>query len=260
MIPSNGVGAGGLPPLKCGATFDGQLDSPPARPHLNYVIFRPCLPVRVTKAPAGPHYVHEIKADGFRLIALREGTAVKLYSRGGTNWSRRYPLIAEALGHLRISSVSLDGEAVILDRNGRHDFDALWNHSRDDEARLLAFDIVELNGEDYRQKPLLVRKRRLARLLAKVRDGLEYVEHLTGDGATIFDHACRLGLEGIVSKHVAHPYRSGRSRSWRKVKNPVHPSIVRVREAFEAERRRSSTAGTMAGFSRSSIAMPLPLK
>jgi len=161
---------------------------------------------------------------------------IKLYSRGGTNWSRRYPLISQALGQLRISSNGLDGEAVILDRNGRHDFDALWSHSRDHEARLPTFDIVEINGEDYRQRPLLKRKRRLARLLAKARDGLEYVEYLTGDGATIFDHACRLGLEGIVSKHAAHPYRGGQSRSWRKVKNPLHPSIARVREAFEAER------------------------
>ena len=202
------------------------------------MIFRPCLPIRAAKAPAGPHYVHEIKADGFRLIARREGSVIKLYSRGGTNWSRRYPLIAEALGQLRISSVSLDGEAVTIDGNGRHDFDALWNHSRDDETRLLAFDIIELNGEDYRQKPLLERKRRLVKLLAMPCDGLEYVEHLTGDGATIFDHACRLGLEGIVSKHVAHPYRSGPSRSWRKVKNPLHSSVARVREAFEAERQR----------------------
>ncbi|MBV9751847.1 MAG: DNA ligase [Hyphomicrobiales bacterium] len=177
-----------------------------------------------------------------RMIARCEGKAVKLYSKNGFDWSRRYPLIAEALGQLRISSIVLDGEAVILDPNGRHDFDALWSHSRDDEARMLAFDLVELNGEDYRQKPLLERKRRLARLLAKTRHGLEYVEHLTGAGATIFDHACRLGLEGIVSKHVAHPYRSGPSRSWRKVKNPLHPSIARVREAFEAERQRRKAA------------------
>ncbi|MBV9591547.1 MAG: DNA ligase [Hyphomicrobiales bacterium] len=202
------------------------------------MIFRPCLPTRVAKPPTGPHFIHEIKADGFRLIARREGKVIKLYSRGGTNWSRRYPLITEAMGQLRISSVVLDGEAVTFDRNGRHDFDALWSHRRDDEARMLAFDIIELNGEDYRRKPLLDRKRRLARLLAKARDGLEYVEHLNGDGATIFDHACRLGLEGIVSKHVAHPYRGGPSRSWRKVKNPQHPSIARFREAFEVERQR----------------------
>ena len=64
------------------------------------------------------------------------------------------------------------------------------------------------------------------------------MEHLTGDGTMIFEHACRLGLEGIVSKHGDHPYRSGPSRSWRKVKNPAHPSIVRVREAFEAKGRK----------------------
>jgi len=202
--------------------------------------FSPCLPQRVKRAPSGPHYIHEIKADGFRLIARREGKAVKLYSRGGTNWSRRYPLIADAIGGLRVSSIVLDGEAVILDRAGRDDFNTLWARTRDHEACLFTFDLLELNGEDYRTRPLLERKRRLARLLKAPRDGLGYVEHLTGHGATIFEHACRLGLEGIVSKHVAHPYRSGPSRSWRKVKNPEHPSITRVREAFEAERPRAT--------------------
>ena len=151
--------------------------------------------------------------------------------------------IAYAIGSLRVTSVVLDGEAVVLDSYGRHDFDALWHRTRDHEARLLVFDLLELNGEDLRGRRLRERKKRL-----------------DWDGGTIFAHAGGLGLEGIVSKHADHPYRSGRSRSWRKVKNPAHPSIVRVREAFEAERRRSSTAGTMAGFSRSSIAMPLPLK
>jgi len=204
--------------------------------------FSPCLPKRVKRAPSGDCWLHEIKADGFRLIARRVGKAVKLYSRGGTNWSRRYPLIADAIGGLRVSSIVLDGEVVVLGRDGSHAFDELWSRSRDPEALLFAFDLLELNGEDYRPRPLLERKRRLARLLKAPRDGLGYVEHLDGDGMTIFEHACRLGLEGIVSKHVAHPYRSGPSRSWRKVKNPAHPSIARVREAFEAERRRAARA------------------
>ena len=133
-------------------------------------------------------------------------------------------------------------------------------HARDQEGSLLAFDVLELNGEDWRGRPLLERKKRLAKLVTRARDGLSYVKHLTGDDSTIFAHVCRLGLEGIVSKHADHPYRSGRSRSWRKVKKPAHPCIVRVREAFEAERRRGSSAGAMAGTSRSSLAMPLPLK
>jgi len=200
--------------------------------------FCPCIPQRVKRAPSGEHWLHEIKHDGFRLIARRVGKTVKLYSKGGGQWSSRYPLIAEAIAGLRVSSIVLDGEAVILDHAGNHDFDALWQRTHDHEARLLAFDLLELNGEDYRTRPLIERKKCLARLLKAPRAGLGYVEHLTGDGMTIFEHACRLGLEGIISKHADHPYRGGPTRSWRKVKNPAHPSIIRIREAFEAERRR----------------------
>ena len=108
------------------------------------MIFYPCIPVRVLKAPVGDNWLHEIKHDGFRLIAHRLGKTVTLYSRGGTDWSRRYPLIADAIGRLRISSGILDGEAVILDHLGKYDFDALWQRTRDHEARLLAFDLIEL--------------------------------------------------------------------------------------------------------------------
>jgi bifunctional non-homologous end joining protein LigD len=166
-----------------------------------------CLPLRVKRAPSGDCWLHEIKHDGFRLIARRTDKTVKLYSKGGSNWPSRYPLIADAIGALRVSSIMLDGEVVLLDRNGSHDFDALRSRARDHEARLLAFDLLELNGEDYRDRPLLERKRRLARLLKAPRDGLGYVEHLTGECAMIFEHVCRLGLEGIVSKRTEHPYR-----------------------------------------------------
>ena len=103
--------------------------------------------------------------------------------------------------------------------------------------RLAAFDLLELDGEDYRQKPLLERKRRLRKLLERPRDGIEYVEHLEGDGAAIFEQACQLGLEGIVSKHIGMRYQAGPSKTWVKVKNRKHPAILRVKEAFERERR-----------------------
>jgi len=119
-----------------------------------------------------------------------------------------------------------------------HDFDKLWSNCFDDTVRLCAFDLLELNGEDYRAKSLAERKKRLARLLAKPRDGIEYVEHLEGDGRRIFKHAGKLGLEGIVSKRVDMPYRSGPSKSWLKIKNPKHPAMMRIQEAFEHERMR----------------------
>ena len=132
--------------------------------------FQPCLPTRVMKAPTGERWIHEIKHDGFRLIARRVGPTVKLYTRRGCDWSKRYPLIVEAIARLRVSSIVLDGEAMCFDRQGGHDFDALWNRTNDHHARLCAFDLLELNGEDYRQRPLLERKKRLARLLKMARD------------------------------------------------------------------------------------------
>ena len=114
-----------------------------------------------------------------------------------------------------------------------HDFDKLWNRTHDHEAKLCAFDLLELDGEDYRPKPLAERKKKLFKLLRRAWRGIEYVEHLEGDGAVIFEHACKLGLEGIVCKRIDLPYRPGPSKSWIKVKNKKHPAMLRVKEAFE---------------------------
>jgi bifunctional non-homologous end joining protein LigD len=91
--------------------------------------------------------------------------------------------------------------------------------------------VLELDGEDFRPRPLHARKTRLEQLLAKAPAGTQYNEHVEGDGQVVFDHACKLGLEGIVSKHREHPYRSGRSKTWLKVKNPAAPGVTR----FERE-------------------------
>jgi ATP-dependent DNA ligase len=203
--------------------------------------YPPCLPPRILKAPFGERWVHEIELDGFCLIARRTGATVKLYSKRGCDWSKHYPLIAEGIGQLRVSSVVLDGEVMCFDQKGGHDFDALWNRAHDHHARLCAFDLLELNGEDYRQRPLLERKKRLARLLKKPWAGLEYVEHLKGDGPIIFEHACKLKLEGIVSKRIDLSYCGGPSKDWLKTKNRAHPAIMRVKEAFKEERRQPHT-------------------
>ena len=162
-------------------------------------------------------------------------TCVFLQSREA-DYSKRYPLVVEAINRLRVSSIVLDGEAVWIGADGLPDFDALWNRTDDARVLLFAFDLLELNGEDYRAKPLLDRKQRLTKLLSKDKTGIRYVEHLAGDGPTIFEHSCKLGLEGIVSKRVDLPYESGPSKAWQKVKNKDHPAMKRVREAFERER------------------------
>jgi bifunctional non-homologous end joining protein LigD len=96
---------------------------------------------------------------------------------------------------------------------------------------LYAFDLLELNGEDMRPLPLRERKARLERLLSRSRTGIVFNDHTDEDGATIFQQACKMGLEGIVSKRLSAPYRSGQSRDWIKVKNPDSPAMIRAREA-----------------------------
>jgi bifunctional non-homologous end joining protein LigD len=193
--------------------------------------FEPCLPTKATKAPSGEQWVHEVKHDGYRLIARRVDDRVSLYTKGGYNWAARYPRIVAALSLLKVKSVVIDGEVTWINGDGASDFNALHSRAYDNWAPLCAFDLLELNGEDYRSRPLLERKRTLKKLLGKGKGGLQYVDHLEGDGQAIFEHICRMGLEGIVSKRIDAPYRPGPSKSWIKVKNRKHPALMRVAEA-----------------------------
>jgi bifunctional non-homologous end joining protein LigD len=155
--------------------------------------------------------VHEIKHDGYRLIVRRDGEAVRLFTRRGYDWTERYPAIASAAAKLKARSFTLDGEAVVAGADGVAVFDALHRRGRVTDAILQAFDLLELDGEDLRPLPLGQRKKRLARLLARVRLGW-LNQHTDEIGAVVFLYACKMGLEGIVSKRLAAPYRSGRFR------------------------------------------------
>jgi ATP-dependent DNA ligase len=187
----------------------------------------PCIPTRVSKPPVGPHWIHEIKHDGYRMIArLRDGR-VRLFTRRGYDWTERYPRIREALAGLRAASATIDGEAVFCGPDGVAVFDRLHSRAHDGEVILYAFDLLELDGADLRPHPLDERKAALAQLLHRARIGLHLVEHLAGDGVTVFAHACRMGLEGIVSKRRDHGYRSGPSKAWLKVKNPTASGALR---------------------------------
>src|SRR3954469_8369087 len=148
-------------------------------------LYQPCLPTRAMKAPTGPLWVHEIKIDGFRIVARKVGGVVRLQTKQGYDYSKRFPRIVEGLLRLRVTSIVLDGEAACF-TDMTEDFDKLWNRTHDHEAKLCAFDLLELNGEDYRPKPLLERKQKLFKMI-KRQAGFEYVEHLKGDGATIFE-------------------------------------------------------------------------
>src|SRR5215470_3360444 len=184
----------------------------------------PCLPTKTDTLPSGGQWLHEIKHDGFRIIARKTGERVRLYSRPGNDLTYRFPLIVDALSRLRSRSCIIDGEAVACDDNGVASFDLVRHHRANESIFLYAFDLIELNGDDLRRDPLEVRKATLRSMLAKAALGLRFNEHIEGDGPTIFAHACKMGLEGIVSKRKDSAYRSGRSPDWLKMKNPAAPA------------------------------------
>jgi bifunctional non-homologous end joining protein LigD len=185
----------------------------------------PCQPIVAKQPPSGPGWAHELKHDGYRLqIHVREGR-VRLYTINGANWSKRYPLIAEAAARIQGSAI-MDAEVVWLDSEGMANFDAL--HSRVNDAVACAFDLLMLNGEDFRRRSFAERKAALRKALQRARRGIQYVAHTEGDGGEMFKAVCKLGLEGIVSKKLDAPYRSGPSKLWLKVKNPKAPAATRV--------------------------------
>jgi ATP-dependent DNA ligase len=190
----------------------------------------PCLPTLRQKPPVGDGWLHEIKHDGYRLIVRKADDKVRVYTRRGNDWTDRFPQIVDAVLALKPRSIVLDGEAVVCGEGGVSDFNRLRVHGANDEAFLYAFDLLELDGEDCRREQLVDRKGTLERLLRKARAGIRYSEHLTSDGAAIFASACKMGLEGIVSKRRDSRYQSGRSRDWIKVKNPESPAMLRLQE------------------------------
>jgi bifunctional non-homologous end joining protein LigD len=137
---------------------------------------------------------------------------------------------------------------VCCDDNGVPSFDRI-RYLHDASVFLYAFDLIELNGDDLRRDPLEVRKATLASIVAKASPGIRFNEHIEGDGPTVFAHACKLGLEGIVSKRKDSPYRSGRSPDWLKMKNPNAPAVKREEEEdWGKKRTEMSTLRTLFTF------------
>ena len=195
--------------------------------------FEFCLPTLGKSVPAGDDWFHEIKYDGFRIRVERDGDQVRLITRGGYDWTRRYPWIVEAALKNRHKHFVIDGEAVILGVDGVSDFNALHSNRQNAEVQLCAFDVLAIGGEDLRALPLSTRKTNLERLLRGRPDGIFVSPFEVGAiGPDLFRAACRMGLEGLVSKRADRPYRGGRSPHWIKVKNRLHHAFERVKESF----------------------------
>jgi bifunctional non-homologous end joining protein LigD len=185
----------------------------------------PARPIHASKPPSRPNWVHEIKHDGYRLIVRREGPTVRLYTRNAYDWTAKLPAIAAAAGRIKAKSFTIVGEAVVLGPDGLSRFDELRRREAARTAILYAFDLIEHDGEDLRDRPFLDRKAALARLLRDTEAGILINEHVVGDGPTVFEHACRLGAEGIVSKRVDGTFRSGPCPVWIKVRNPASIAV-----------------------------------
>jgi bifunctional non-homologous end joining protein LigD len=191
----------------------------------------PCLPTRKPYPPAGGGWPHEIKHDGYRLQIHRSGGFVRLLTRRGLDWTERYPLVANAARSLRAESFVFDGEVVVCGEDGVASFSALRRRGASQVAFVYAFDLLMLAGQDIRKQPIEDRKSALAILRHKASPGLQLSEHIADiDGRTMFAHACKMGLEGIVSKRLGSKYQSGRSPHWVKAINPAAPAVKRLEE------------------------------
>ncbi len=192
----------------------------------------PELATLVDAVPRGDAWLHEIKYDGYRLIARMEAGACKLLTRTGLDWSPRFAWLTAALvQRLGADAAVLDGEVVHLGADGVTRFGALQqalSAERDAGLVYYAFDLLHLRGLDLRGVPLEARKQALAKLLpvAAQPGRVRYSEHILGHGEPLFTRACRLGLEGVISKRRDASYRSGRHRDWLKVKCGRRQEVV----------------------------------
>lgn len=171
------------------------------------VALNPQLLSRASEPPAGEDWLHEIKYDGYRLLASVERGRVRLISRSGADWTARLPLIAKALAAFGAQSAILDGELVFLTNEGFPDFERLRAATQSSNQASLyyqAFDLLTLNGRDLTVRPLIERKHHLERLLQRGASNppLRYVAHAHGNGAAFSRAADQLGLEGVVSKRA----------------------------------------------------------
>ena len=194
-----------------------------ARTGLLPVFLEPSLASLCGKPPTGLKWIHEIKYDGYRMQARIDGRTIRLLTRKKLDWTDRFRSIADALQALGLGSALIDGEIVVEDASGISSFNNLQadlKAGRLDRFRYFAFDILYCDGFDLTKAVLKDRKELLQRLLAGVPAGspIRFSEHLDVDGPTMLDHSCRLGLEGIISKRVDLPYRSGRGNHWLKSK------------------------------------------
>lgn len=192
----------------------------------------PCLATLQRDAPPGKEWLHEVKFDGYRMQAQLAGSELRLLTRTGLDWTDKFggAIVAE-LKRLRCTDAIIDGEIVVLADSGVSSFALLQadlSARRTDRFLYYVFDLMRLDGEDLRKEPLVERKQALQDLLGKQPDNsaIRFSDHFAEPGKVMLEHACRMGLEGIVSKRADAPYRSGRGLSWVKSKCTLRQEFV----------------------------------
>lgn len=208
----------------------------------------PSLAVLVTAPPEGGNWIHEVKHDGYRIQARIEQGAVRLLTRKGLDWTARFPPVVKSLAGLPATDILIDGEIVVLDEHGQASFNELQRdlkNRRFDRLVLYAFDLLHCNGVDLRSVALSGRKRVLSDLIsaAPASFSLRYNEHLETGGEPVLTEACKLGLEGIISKRIDLPYISGRGDHWRKSKCSLRQEFVVV--GYVPSGVKSKTLGSL---------------
>ena len=174
----------------------------------------PALASSIEKVPSGARWIHEIKFDGYRVQVHLANEAVKVFTRRGHDWTNRFKKVADDAWHIKAGSAIVDGEVVVPAADGTTDFSVLQNELKGKSTSivLVAFDLLYLNGRDLRKLPLFQRKAELKKII----DGtaIQFSESFEIEGREMFAHACKVGLEGVVSKVRDSLYASGRVNSW----------------------------------------------
>jgi bifunctional non-homologous end joining protein LigD len=182
---------------------------------------RPCIPTIAKAIPRGDDWLHEPKLDGYRFQIVKDGPALRLYSRSGYDWTKRLASLAEALEGLLCTSAVIDAELVFPAADGSPDFYRLHSAlaaDRQHELAVFAFDLLHHDGEDLRPIPLIDRRLQLTELVARSNVRCLHLVWGFDNGAKLLEVAERHGLEGIVSKRQASAYSSGPCRDWVKIK------------------------------------------
>jgi bifunctional non-homologous end joining protein LigD len=172
------------------------------------------LATAIDRVPSGERWIHEIKFDGYRVQVHLANEAIKIFTRRGRDWTNRFRKIADDAWHIAAGSAIIDGEVVVPAADGTSDFSVLQNELKGKSTRiaLVAFDLLYLNGHDLRKLPLGERKSHLKKLIEKT--AIQFSESFATNGTEIYRHACKIGLEGIVSKVADSRYESGRGNDW----------------------------------------------